>query len=94
MINFIKHKFTTIKEAPLQYLDEEVREYLLKNGRTKELDDDILCAAYISIDEDNINGCKFPPLWFARLYLNLNRRSYLKWYYKELEKKKKKNNNI
>lgn len=87
MINFKTRQMVILKEAPLQYLSEDVYAYLSKNGRTKDLDDDVLTAQYLAHLDDYCNGCDLPPMWYVRLYLNIRRKSWLKWYYAELEKK-------
>ena len=84
MVNFTNHQFTTVDRCSLQYIDDEVREYLQTHKRTKALDDDLMVARYYAIEEDYVNGRNWPPLHFVKFVMRLTRRQFLRRYYKSL----------
>ena len=77
-----------LPELPLQYLHDDVLDYMKQNGRTKELDDEIIVAQYLAYLDDYAHGCAFPPMWTYRLRLHITRNKFLKNYYQFLDDRK------
>lgn len=87
MFSLEKHRNTILPESPIQFVIEDVIKYWSMNGRTKDLDEDILTCEYISFLDDYKNGYKHINPFVYKIYLYVIRNLYLKSFYEYLHQK-------
>lgn len=87
MIKLYKEDTRVIPNAALQYLDNEVFDYVKEHGVTKDLKHDVIITAYNAIEEDVVNGAPY-NLAFWRMWLRLTAWRWIPKYINRLTQQK------